>query len=283
MNEFFESYFHIPYRERRGFILLSIIAIIMVMAIYYIPGQFQIEKPEFTVREVESLEQEYQAKEAKPLVAMAHLQPFDPNSAEQSSLEALGIPSKVAERIMRYRAKGGRFKEKEDLQKIYGMPPALYRELQAYIQFDYSPKQNKQVPLREKELINLNTADSGQLESLPMIGAGRARLIIKYRNALGGFVRLEQLREVWGINDTVYSAIKPLLFIDSRFQPELLVPDSSHAQALFRHPYLRPFARSLLAYYKQHKCIPDSSSFCKQFLVQDSIYNRLKIYLKQPN
>jgi len=280
MNEFFESYFHIPYRERRGFVLLSVIALLLISATFILPAYLPKEQVNISISALNSLNNAL-PEEKLGIKNELHLRPFDPNVSDQATLESLGLPTRLAERVLHFRAKGGRFRCKEDFQKIYGMPAELYHQLQPYISLERKLTQGNDAFQKPKIWLDLNSADSAALETLPMIGAGRARLIIKYRNALGGFVKIEQVREVWGINDTVYQAIKPMIYVDQHFQPQRLAPDSIHASALFRHPYLRPYARPLVAYFKQHHAVPDSITFCKQFFVQDSMYNRLKIYLKQ--
>ena len=57
--------------------------------------------------------------------------------------------------------------------------------------------------------VNLNRADSALLESLPRIGPVLAARICKFREALGGFYTVDQLREVWGLEDETATEIIP--------------------------------------------------------------------------
>ena len=58
---------------------------------------------------------------------------FNPNTASQQDLQRLGIAPPIAQRIIKYRKKGGRFKKKEDLQKIYGFPEEKYKRLVSFV------------------------------------------------------------------------------------------------------------------------------------------------------
>ena len=51
---------------------------------------------------------------------------FDPNVATNEQFERLGFPKYLAKTIINYRSKGGKFKYKEDMLKIYSMKPELY-------------------------------------------------------------------------------------------------------------------------------------------------------------
>lgn len=56
--------------------------------------------------------------------------------------------------------------------------------------------------------INLNTATEAELMALPGIGAARAKNILDWREENGGFTRIEDLKNIEGIKDGVFSKIK---------------------------------------------------------------------------
>jgi competence protein ComEA len=60
----------------------------------------------------------------------------------------------------------------------------------------------------ESNLINLNTATQAELESLTGIGASTAKKIIDYRKQNGKFKSIEEIKNVSGIGDAKYAAIK---------------------------------------------------------------------------
>lgn len=68
--------------------------------------------------------------------------PFSPNLASIEDLIKLGISQKVAQKIINYRSKGGVFRKKEDLQKIYGFPIDLYAKLEPFIVLESSNSNN---------------------------------------------------------------------------------------------------------------------------------------------
>ncbi len=61
------------------------------------------------------------------------LREFDPNTADSAQLQALGISSFVLGNILKYREKGGVFRQKSDLAKIYGLNQETYKKLKPYI------------------------------------------------------------------------------------------------------------------------------------------------------
>lgn len=61
--------------------------------------------------------------------------------------------------------------------------------------------------------INLNTASSAQLDSLPGIGTAYAQRIIDYRTSNGGFKSIEEIKNVKGIGDKTFEKLKNLITI----------------------------------------------------------------------
>ena len=63
--------------------------------------------------------------------------------------------------------------------------------------------------------INLNQATVEELDTLPGIGPIKARAIIEYRDAVGGFDSLEQLLEVKGIGEATLEKLLPYLTLET--------------------------------------------------------------------
>ncbi|MBQ4231928.1 MAG: helix-hairpin-helix domain-containing protein, partial [Lachnospiraceae bacterium] len=58
------------------------------------------------------------------------------------------------------------------------------------------------------DLININTADVKELTTLAGIGEARAEAIIEYREQHGGFSKIEDIMNVSGIKEAMFSRIK---------------------------------------------------------------------------
>ena len=69
-----------------------------------------------------------------------------------------------------------------------------------------------QSPSKTSELININTASKEELMTLPNIGDKRAGAIIEYRNA-NKFEKIEDIKNVTGIGEKFYEALKDLITI----------------------------------------------------------------------
>lgn len=108
--------------------------------------------------------------------------------------------------------------------------------------FSYTP----QAKMKEGEVIELNTADTTLLKTIPGIGSGFANRIVNYREILGGFANIEQLNEVWGVDTYLYSQIIPYITLNPIHDSLYINRDSF--EKLLKHPYLN---------YKQVAVITD--------------------------
>ena len=61
--------------------------------------------------------------------------------------------------------------------------------------------------------VNLNTATAADLETLPRIGPAMAQRILDYRAAEGRFASIDDLRNVTGIGDKTFAALKELITV----------------------------------------------------------------------
>ena len=148
----------------------------------------------------------YKKQEENPPVILAS---FNPNTADSITFRRLGLPAWMAKNILHYRSKGGKFRKAEDFKKIYGMTEEQYSVLSPYIYiapedtahntpqlYIPQPIQAENMKYASGTVIDLNLADTTELKKIPGIGSGIARLIVGYRQQLGGFYQIEQLKDI---------------------------------------------------------------------------------------
>ena len=105
---------------------------------------------------------------------------------------------------------------------------------------DHRPSEFPRYPrvekLAEGETISLNNADTAEWKRIPGIGSVYAERIVEHRDRLGGFVRKEQLMEVYGVDSEMYGRISPYIEQDGGWKKVLV--NKLKFKELLRHPYL---------------------------------------------
>lgn len=162
---------------------------------------------------------------------------FNPNTLDSAGFVALGLKPWTAANIVKYRARGGRFRTKSDFAKIYGVTSEQFAALEPFIQIDkLLAERNETVEIATPDIIvELNTADTAQLATVA--GRGLARRIVGYRNVLGGYFSTAQLSEVYDMTNEKLTALLPHLTIDTTKIRRIGVNRASVEQ-LKRHPYI---------------------------------------------
>mgnify|MGYP000633913132 CR=1 FL=1 len=169
---------------------------------------------------------------------------FDPNTVSIQEMKKLGVPSKTASILKKFRDKGAQFYEKKDVMKVFGFSEALYTKLEDYIIFPDKPeKENQKENALPKEeiptlyIVDVNKADSTDFIKLKGIGAFYAKTIIEYRTKLGGFSNIDQLKEAYGISPELFESLEMNFVVEN---PEFRKININTAtfKTLIRHPYI---------------------------------------------
>jgi len=131
---------------------------------------------------------------------------------------------------------------------------------------------------RKQQAIDINTADSAAWVALSGIGPGFAKRIMTYREKLGGFYQVDQLKEVYGLDSLWVKENKALLKVGVGVYRFLAINQVEWKD--FKHPYL-PYGQSkvVLAYRKQHGLLKDFEALEKIQLLDLVAWKRLKPYL----
>lgn len=239
---------------------------------------FERLRPYLRLREYEKRRPDRQFAGPRPSATPASLFRFNPNRATEAEWLQLGLPPFLATRIVHYREKGGAFRRPEDLQKIYGFPPALYRRLEPYIELPapsgptvaatmvhFQSKKNAPVA------IDINQASLDDWQRLPGIGVARADRIMQYRERLGGFVRPEQVGELRSLPDSVYQRIRPYLHSEARTELRKIRINEATEETLRAHPYFSyRQATALIAYRAQHGRFATRSDLAAVLALRDA-------------
>ena len=221
------------------------------------------------------------------------MQVFDPNTVDSITLLHLGFKPWQAKNMLKYRAKGGKYRKNEDLKKLYGMTDSMYVALAPYIyikqdsimvdslqrdsiRVDSLPKWKS---IKKDTILNLRTADTTELKLIRGIGSYRARMIVRYREQLGGYARVEQILEARGMDKVVPDSILPHFYIDTVVVEKMLV-NRMRPESLQRHPYLNfEQAKSIYEYRRKHIRIKSADELKKIKYLSPEDIEKVLIYL----
>lgn len=229
-----------------------------------------------------------------------HTQPvtlfyFDPNTLSAVDWTRLGIRDKTISTIEKYLSHGGHFYKPEDIGKIWGLHEEDIKRLLPYVRIgNKSVVKQFSSPLPpvhsyktfikiEQKPFDINIADSAMLDSLPGIGPKLAKRMLAFREKLGGFVSVDQVKETYALPDSTFNKIKPKIFIGKSNLKKINI-NTCTLDELKIHPYIRyTLANPIIQYRTQHGSFTSIEDIKKIVVISDEIYEKISPYLTIQN
>lgn len=258
--EFLRRWFAFSKGERVAIVTILALMLVLILACLFRPSRKSLS--DASLHDLDSLlalrqaaiELQQQQQAEKPQEVELHPFPFNPNTITEEEWLQMGLTDRQVRSIMNYKAKGGRFYSKSDVEKLYAISEEEYAQLEPFIVLPEVARGNTAKPTAKKQesqalddkpkpekkaipVVDLNTMDSTTLVELPRMGGYMASRIIAFREKLGGFVEVEQLLDVKGLDSTRFAAMRPYLLIGDTETRRIDV-NRADFKTLVGHPYL---------------------------------------------
>jgi DNA uptake protein ComE-like DNA-binding protein len=205
---------------------------------------------------------------------------FDPNTVTHQELVKLGLTNGQASVVLKYRERGGVFRKREDFKRIYVLPEGFYERVREYIEIEEVPNLKiEREYVKEAEKIDLNSADSLQLLSLPGIGPYYAGKIVEFRKKTGGFAYSSQIMDIKGIDSNRFNMTCSYIYVDTlKIQKKKL--ESISFEELSANPYIGSYlARAIVRFRESiHPQITDLASLLVNNIIKPELLKILSYY-----
>ncbi len=270
--------FYFTKQERKQLYILSVLMSALMILYIYPDKKTTDRKAQFTfIKAIEKAKIEKKQTEIKtPELALT---PFDPNKISESQLIKMGLPRQGIKSLLNYRKLGGHIKDIKHFKKMYGFEDIENKLLTGVLIFPpkqvysspYPTDKNKDSVLSKRQYnhepttpfttiakpsitkvkkdININTTDTTELKTLYGIGSFRAKRIINFRNALGGFHDINQLYNTRHVPDSIITKHIDKFVIDSMSIHKIKINEATQ-QDLAQHPFISWQAAKLICNYR---------------------------------
>ncbi|MEL7160243.1 MAG: helix-hairpin-helix domain-containing protein [Bacteroidota bacterium] len=214
---------------------------------------------------------------------------FDPNRISPDSLSLLGFPEWQAQAFARYRGeRTNTFRRATDLRRVGALDSTLVEAVLDLIDIRVSAEASPtaspttyafrpKASLPPTGSVDINLADTTLLKSLPGIGAYRAKRILRFRRALGGFVSVAQVADTRGLPDSTFQRIREYLLFAT--PPRQIAINRATYEELNRHPYVnRNLANSIVRNREKAGRFSGPEDLRRLRLITDELYEKLLPY-----
>jgi DNA uptake protein ComE-like DNA-binding protein len=287
------AWFTFTRRERNGIFMLSLILLLLQSVLlyrYFIhPDLKPVRLSREEVAQTRSFSntkspESYARKGFQSKKPLPEITSFvDPNTFSSEEWIRQGLSPGQANVVVKWQLRGGVFRKEEDLARMKFIPARVYENLKPWLKFEIAADAplKKDMPLITdpplKKRMDLNTADTVLLCELPLIGPGRARTIWRFRERLGGFYSLDQLREIKSLPDSVIEVILPKVQISTPVYRKI---DVNSVSDTIYHPYFsRPLLKMIVAYRIQNGLYTESTQLQKLPLVNEDLWRKIVPYI----
>lgn len=294
------DFFYYTKTERRGIILLSVIIVLCLLGSWFLVYITKVPRQdkdknfnkdyEVFVRSIEILNRkEYDKFHHLPFHQKIVLSSFNPNTVDSLTFLRLGLPRWMVHNILKYRAKGGQFRKPQDFRKIYGMTDERFALLLPYIDIPIIVRDTVRMTVMRDSVhlpkypikytaaikLELNVADTTELRKIPGVGSAIARMIVRYRQQLGGYYSVQQLEEIHLISSRLskWFTVNPALI-------HRLNVNKAGLQRLNAHPYINFYqAKAILEYRRKRGAIKNFNQLAlyEEFTLED--FERMRHYI----
>jgi DNA uptake protein ComE-like DNA-binding protein len=210
---------------------------------------------------------------------------FNPNEYSLSQWMELGLTEKQANVVLKFCKYP--LKSNADLKRIFVIPDALFERIKDSTFYPDKPSDKLQLqpsshPEKQQLLTTrygIETIDSTQLVSIKGIGPFYAKMIMRYERSLGGFLKPEQLLEVYKMTPEIYALLCDRLDFSVPNIRQISINKAS-VEALDRHPYLNRWqANSIVKMRIQLGGFQSLNELRKSHLINAEDFEKLEPYV----
>lgn len=306
LKELFRKIVGFSKTEANGTVVLVLLIVVCLALPSVYRSVFGMKYDQFESDQIilDSLVLALNVQEVVPQKPEIRLKPFNPNSASQDELLSVGIPQFLSRRIENFRNAGGSFKVKSDLASIYDFPDTLFQSLKAFIDLpekidkqvsvkdparNKSVKRNSQARFISKEdrynepplVVDINLADSTAFKKLYGIGSSYSKRLVSFRESLGGYHSVEQVRDMFGMTDSLYFQIKSFLTVSDTVTLKTLSINIATFKQLSSHPYINyELTKEILSAKSRFGKFKKPEHLYRLTLIDSATIQKLLPYLK---
>ncbi len=280
------EYFAYSRKERRGLLILFILWLALLFyqqykyrdsLLFFNPNGYQISYQN-EVRKFDSISYA-QLSNNTPFKVKVFPKYF--NYATKYDFENLGINEKQILKLIALQRNGLKIYTRDDLLQCKEIDSTTINILTQHLKFFQEKKYfrpNEARPI-ENIIIDINTADTLQLDQVRGISKGLAKRIVNYRERLGGYIKKEQLQEIWGMDSLSYTS----LVINTRVISNNIKPiniNTADINALGKHPYIGyALAKIIVNYRTQHGPYQKVEDLFNIHVMNADIFSKIEVYI----
>ena len=271
------KYFNFSKDQQKGILLLFFI-IIVLQSVYYWVDFSSVSKVDPEKQKWLSLESQIDSMENRLAKEVPKIYPFNPNFITDYKGYKLGMSIVELDRLHAFRKENKYVNSAKEFQTVTGVSDSLLAVISPYFKFPDWVKNkptsklvafsntNPNVFSKKGKIVikDINQATQEDLIKVYGIGEAISKRILKFKESLGGFVSMDQMKDVWGLSPEVVQRLNASFKVGTLSNIKKIDINNASVKELAQFPYFKyNLAREIVIYRSMNGDIKNVADLTK--------------------
>ncbi len=283
------EYFAFPKKERRGLFVLFTIWFSLLGYLIYQSNEIEyiLNSDDYTI----IVEEELKYYDAKVLDSVNNFSRFKTKNHlkyfkyfDENNLRDIGLVNTQINQVVNLQKSGKSIYTKSDFDNCKELDTVIKQILYPHLKFFPEKKYFDNIFLIKKQpvKIELNAADTNEIDGIRGVSKSMSIRIYKYRERLGGFINIEQMKEVWGMDSATYVQLQQNISITKSVKKINI--NTADVKELGAHPYIGySLAKLIVNFRLQHGEYLKIEDLFQIHVMNADIFSKIEAYITTSN
>ena len=272
-----KNYFQFSKEQQRGILGLFFVVIVIQSILFFVDFR---SAPSVNLEGQKwlSLNSEINVLEKQQNQQVVKIYSFNPNFITDYKGYKLGMSVSEIDKLLAFRKENKYVNSAEEFQAVTGISDSLLAVISPYFKFPdwvknkataksaaFSNTKSEYFSKKEKNVVkDINQATQEDLIKIYGIGEAISMRILKFKESLGGFVSMEQMKDIWGLSPEVIEKLNANFKVSTLPSLKKIDINNASVKELAQFPYFKyTLAREIVIYRSMNGDIKNASDLTK--------------------
>ena len=286
------SYFKFSRSQRTGIFFLFGIIVVLQLAYFFVDFS-SLSNSSPKKEKWLSLQSEIDSMKLEKLNYVPKIYPFNPNFITDFKGYKLGMSVQQIDRLLAFRKENKYVNSPKEFQDVTKVSDSLLNAMSPFFKFPDWVNNKKQFKDYKKSpytafakkgkiiIIDINQATQEDLIKIYGIGEAISLRILKEKESFGGFVSMEQMKDIWGLSPEVIQNLNSHFNILALPSLKKIDINNASIKELSQFPYFKyPISKKIVTYRSMNGDFKNAEDLTKIIGLSIEKAKIIALYLK---
>ncbi len=286
------SYFKFSRSQRTGIFFLFGIIVVLQLAYFFVDFSL-VSKNSPEKEKWLSLQSEIDSMKIYKLNYVPKIYPYNPNFITDFKGYKLGMSVEQIDRLLAFRKENKYVNSPKEFQEVTKVSDSLLNAMSPFFKFPDWVNNKKEFKDYKKSsytafakkgkivVIDINQATQEDLVKIFGIGEAISLRILKEKESFGGFVSMEQMKDIWGLSPEVIENLNSHFKVSVLPNFKKIDINNASIKELSQFPYFKyPISKKIVTYRSMNGDFKNAEDLTKIIGLSSEKANIIALYLK---